>query len=43
MFMYFIIYNIVDLLIPYSQFIHSPFPFGNHKFVFYACESDSVL
>ena len=22
---------------------HEPFPFGNHEFIFYACESVSVL
>ena len=35
------------LLIPYSQFILptplAAFPFGNHKFVFYVCESVSIL
>ena len=30
--------------IPISQFIPPlPFPLGNHKFVFYSCDSISVL
>ena len=32
------------LLIPNSKFIPPPhFPFGNHQFVLYVCESISVL
>ena len=34
-------YSSLYLLIPYSQFV--PLPFGNHKIVFYVCESVSVL
>ena len=36
---YLFIYGSVHLLIPYSRFIppRLPFPFGNHKFVFYVC------
>ena len=34
------IYSSVYLLIPNSQFIPPPpFPFGNHKFVFYVCNT----
>ena len=36
-------YSGVYLLIPNSKFIPPPFLFGNHKFVFYACESISVF
>ena len=38
-------YSSVYLLIPYSSFIPSLLPFfpWNHKFVFYVCESVSVL
>ena len=40
----YIIYNSLYLLISNSQFIPAPsFPFGNRKFVFYVCESLSVL
>ena len=43
LFIYFI-YKSVYLLTPNSQFIpSSTFPFGNHKCVFYVCESVSVL
>ena len=42
LFIYFI-YSNVYLLIPNSKFILSPFPFGNHKFIFCVCESVSVL
>ena len=37
------IYNSVYLLIQTSTFITPPFPFGNHKFVFYVYEPISVL
>ena len=38
------IYSSVHMLIPNPSSIPSPaFPFGNHKFVFYVCESISVL
>ena len=39
------IYNSVYLLIPNSYFISPslPFSFGNHKIIFYVCESISVL
>ena len=33
------LYSSVYILIPNSWFIPAPFPFGNLKFVFYACES----
>ena len=40
----YIVYNSFYLLISNSQFIPAPsFPFGNRKFVFYVCESLSVL
>ena len=44
LFIYFI-YRRVSVLILTSQFILPPpsFPFGKHKFVFYVCESFSVL
>ena len=41
-FIYFI-YSSVYLLIPNSQLSLPAFPFGNHMFVFYVCESISVL
>ena len=33
------IYNSVCILISNSSFIFFSFPFGNHKFVFYMCDS----
>ena len=39
------IYNDLHLLTPNSQYVFPspPFPFGNHKFIFYVSESLSVL
>ena len=44
-FVVYFIYSSMYLLIPNPSFIQPrlPFPFGNPKFVFYVCESISVL